>query len=202
MSAATYAAIVADVYSLTARPDLVAETAIAVRKATMKFHLAETFKNDISIAIVTLPVLSSNGDVSFRYTLDLTNTATYPFYRKVAYIKEYNAIPTGQEIQFKEKDITSLLDNYQLEDINYWTQQSMQVSLRCNKVLTQLAVGYYRYPDVTPITYTSWIADQYQDAITEEACAAVFKAIGKDSEYQRLAANFVDNLHLLQMTQI
>lgn len=202
MSQATYLAIVADIYSLTARPDLIAETALAVRKATMKAHSADFWKNDLTVAFVTMPVLSTNGDVSFRYSLDLTATATYPLYRKISHIKEYNIPLTGQEIQFKELDMDRLLDNYLLEDINYFSQAGMQVSLRCNKVLGQLAVGYWKYPDINQTTYTSWIADQYRDMIIEEACASIYKAIGKDNEYQRLAQNFAENLHMLQMTQL
>lgn len=202
MSQATYLAIVADVYSLTARPDLIAETALAVRKATMKAHSADLWKNDLAVVYPTMPVLSANGDVSFRYALDLTDTATYPLYRRVSYVKEYNVPLTGQEIQFKELDMDRLLDNYLLEGINYFSQAGMQVQLRCNKALGQVAVGYYKYPDINQATYTSWIADQYRDMIIEEATAAIYKAIGKDTEYQRLAQNFGENLHMLQMTQL
>lgn len=39
--------LVSDVYTLTNRPDLVAETALAVKKATLKMHHVDFFARDI-----------------------------------------------------------------------------------------------------------------------------------------------------------
>jgi hypothetical protein len=201
MSQAVYNAIVADIYALTGRPDLVTETAIAVRKATMKFHLAETWPADLAIITPTVPGVVGT-DTSVRYTLDLTDTATYPRFRKIAYIKEYNNPLTGSEIQFNPLDIDRVLDGYGLEEVNYYSQAGQSVSIRATKLMTQLTVGYYKYPDIIAATYTSWISDQFPDAIVEEAAAAVFKTIGKDSEYQRYSQAFNDNLHMLQIGQL
>lgn len=201
MTQATYNAILANVYSLTARPDLGAETALAIRKATMKAHLKDFWADDLTQTLVTLPVLSPVGDVSFRYTIDLTDIGLFPLLRKVAYVKEYNSPLTGQEIQFKQLDPDNLLDNYLLEEINYWTQISRQATLRCNKTLAQVAVGFYRYPNVDITVYDSWIAAQFPDIIVEEATAKVLATIGKDSEAARYANNFEDNIHAVTMAQ-
>ena len=48
---ATLAALLADVYSLTTRPDLVAESTVAVRKATLKAHLSDYFFRDLTTQI-------------------------------------------------------------------------------------------------------------------------------------------------------
>lgn len=202
MSNATYLAIIQDVYALTARPDLAAETALAIRKATMKSHMAETWKNDISNVIITLPVLDNTVEVSWRYSLDLTSSVNFPLYRKLSSIDEYNNPLTGYEIHFKELDNDRILDEYFLEDINYYYQAGQQVNLRANKWLVQLSVDYYKYPDITPATYTSWISDQFRDMIVCEAAASVFRTIGKDSEATSYGNMFAENLLMLQMSEI
>jgi len=201
MSQATYLALLDDMYALTGRPDLLAESALALRKATMKFHLADLWKNDITFALITVPVLDSSAE-SFRYTLDLTVSATYPLVRKVASISEYNVTPTGYELQFTELDQDRIMDSYAIEMVNYWYQAGRQVSLRANKLLTTLRVNYYRFPDVAPTVYDSWIAEQFKDNIVVEAAATVFATIGKDAEAARYAGMFQESLQLLRMSEI
>ena len=43
----TLAELIAEAYTLTARPDLVAETASAIRKATLKMHSVDYFYRDL-----------------------------------------------------------------------------------------------------------------------------------------------------------
>jgi hypothetical protein len=202
MSFASYTQLLADIYTLTARPDLAAETALAVRKATMKFHMADFWVNDLATVPVTLPVLPTDGSVSFRYTLDLTDAGTYPRLRKLAQIKEYNTVLTGQEIKFARKESDMIQDAYLLEDINYWAQTGRSVAIRSNKVLVQIAVDYYKYPNVVPANYDSWIADQFDMAVIEEAASNIFSIIGKDAEAKRLGDRFGENLHMITMAQV
>lgn len=200
-SVALYNSLVSDIYNLTQRPDLIQETATAIRKATMKCHLADFWKNDLVEISYTVPVLTVPA-VSYRYALDLTDVTIFPLYRKISHIKEYNNPLTGQEIQFKELDADRLLDNYKLEDINCYYQAGQQVQLRANKFLTTLNIGYYKYPNVVPATYNSWIAVQYPDAVIDEAVAQIYRIIGKDQEAARLSALFGENIHYLTMTQV
>lgn len=208
MSAATYNQLVQDVYTITARIDRAAETALAIRRATLKYHLADLWKNDIANAIVTLPVIPVGSDLSFRYTLDLTNTATYPLIRKVSNIVEYNAIRTGTEYKFDEYDNDNIMDDYRVERLNYWYQMARQATLRCDKILNQIQVQYWAFPNVTPAGYNSWIADQNPDFISCEAAAYVFAAVGKSDESARFAQMFLGpngndgNLSLLTISEI
>lgn len=202
MTQLTYDAIMQSVFDLTRRPDLVAETALAIRKATMKAHLRDFWKSDLTRAIITLPVVTPGGDTSYRYSLDLTDVGNYPFLRKVSYIKEHSTTLTGREIQLKQLDHDRLLDSYLVEDINYWAQMAKQVEIRCSKVLNQIAVGYYRYPDITATIYDSWIAAEFPDLIVEEAVAKIFATIGKDQEAARHASYFEENIHAITMAQI
>lgn len=199
-SAALYNSMIADIYSLTKRSDRVAETALALRKATMKFHQADLWKNDLRSASVDLPVLAVTDD--YRYTFDFSDPATYPLWRRTAMIKELNNPLSGVETNYKELDADRLLDSYRVEDIDYWYQAGQQGSLRSSKVLSAVEVTYYKYPNVTAAGYDSWIAQQFPDAIIEEAVSNVFRVIGKDAEARMLASNFADNLHFLTISQV
>jgi len=167
----------------------------------MKLHGADLWKSDLHSSIVTLTPLVA-GDVSYRYSLDLSDAATYPLLRRISAIKEYNTALTGQEITFKELDADRVLDSYAIEDVNYWYRAGSAVQLRCNKSLTQLDVLYYKYPDINATVWDSWIARDFPDAVVEEALAQIYKVIGKDSESSRLAACFEENLQILRITQI
>jgi hypothetical protein len=208
MSAGSYLQLLQDVYALTGRPDRVAETALAVRKATLKYHLSDLWKNDLTTSTVTLPVINSGTDLSFRYALDLTDSVAYPLVKRISSIKEYNAIPTGREIQFEEYDSDNILTDYRVERLNYWYQMGRQVTLRANKILVQLAIQYWTYPNVTTASYNSWIADQFPDFISCEAASSVFATIGKVDEAARYAQMFngpdgiSGNLGLLRISEI
>lgn len=202
MSAASYIQLQTDIYNLTKRPDMQAETAIAIRKATLKLHNADTWKNDLTNTIYALPANPSTDLVSFRYAIDMTQVAYFPYFRKIKSIYEYNNPLTGREQFYKELEVDRIQDDYLLEDINYWYQAGRQVNLRANKSLTNLNITYYRFPDVTAANYTSWIADQFPDMVIEEACAKLFKTIGKDTEAQAYSNMFEENLAMLRISEI
>ena len=182
-----------EVYNLTNRPDLVSQTLTAIRKATMKCHLADDFRQDLQIAIVTVPV-----QTDFHYLLDLTNTVTYPNMRRVSYIKEYNNPIVGNEIQFRKLHFSNLLDEYKLEKTNYWYQAGMAVTIGSFKQLTQVSVAYFTYPNTATATYSSWIADQFPDAIIQEAASTIFKTVGKSDEAKLYQQYFAENLQFIR----
>jgi len=196
-----YVSIRDGVYTISKRPDLVAETAVAIRKATMKLHMADLWKTDLVEVFYTIGS-NEGAQGSFRYTLDLTLSTKFKLYRRISSIRQYTANQTGYELQLKELDADRLLDDYNIEDINYWYQAGQQISIRADRSLTQLKIVYFKYPNILPAEYDSWIARQFPDAVIEEAAASVFKSIGKDSEAQRLAQAFNENLAMLRITQV
>lgn len=211
--AIVYDELLTGIYTLTARPDLVAETALAIRRATMRYHSADLWKNDISIVIPNLITISQDSNnifPSFRYQLDLTDAITYPLYRKVQFIRgiSFNVDPlTGmtisdQPIDYKELDADRILDDYKIESINYWYQAGQVVNLRCSGNIQNATMGYWQFPNIVPATYNSWIAQQFPDMIITEATAYIYRIIGKTAEAQVLAQEFPENLWMLQQTQI
>jgi len=199
--AALYADIRDTIYARSGRPDLIADTAAAIRKATMKLHMADLWKNDLVEVIYQVGTVDS-ANSSYRFSIDLTDPLKFARYRRISHIKEYNSPLTGRELNFNELDADRLFDGYGAECIDYWYQAGQQVNVRSSISISNLRIGYFSYPDVVPATYSSWIARQFPDAIIEEALSTIFKSIGKDTEYQRLAQAFNDNLAMLRTTQI
>lgn len=192
----TFAQLQTDVYSITGRPDRVSETQIGIRRATLKFHMADFWLQDLvkDAVVPVTPLFVSD----FRYQIDTTQSPFLRF-RRAQQVRQYLNPPTGTELYFDRVEANDLIDDYAIEKWNYWYQAGTSIQVRSDTGMTNIAVNYYRYPVVTAdLNYSSWIADIFSDAITMEAAAEVFKAIGKDDEFQRMRAEYLDNLSLLR----
>lgn len=218
-----YAQMLADIYTITNRPDLIAETQLALRKATVKAHSADFWKGDIAIVpkyILPTPIVDVTQPSS-RFSINLADPANFPNLRKVAYIKEY-INPAGQvssavsgwdtlianygtsprQRNYDECSPEAVIDDYGTERTNYWYQAGKQVSLRVYSPILYATFGYYAYPNATPTGYNSWIANEFPDLIVEEAASTVFRMIGKADESAAYASNWATNLHQLTMSQV
>lgn len=189
--------MVANVYVLTNRPDLVAETKSQIKKAAIKLHGKDFFNPDLKEVILTLTPNSN-----MRYTIDLTDSVNIPRFRKGHYLREYVNPPTGQEVQYKKYDAADIMDDYNVERTNYFYQAGIVLQLYATKVLTQVKFGYYQFPDTSETTFSSWIANLSTAYIEEEAAMNLFKIIGKDEEYQKFQALTADNLQAIIMAGI
>jgi len=63
---ATFAELLADVYTLTNRPDLVAETKLAVKMATLKMHQSDYYYKDISETGITFLAADTIQQLDYR----------------------------------------------------------------------------------------------------------------------------------------
>ena len=80
---------------------------------------------------------------------------------------------------------------------------SMQVKL--SWAMDYLDVWYYMWPQIPSDpedTIQSWICDQFPDAVVDEACADVFKMIGKDDESALYRQLFNENLAMLKTSAV
>jgi len=186
-----------NVYVLTNRPDLVAETKSQIKKAAIKLHGADFFKADLKEVVV--PVTAA---VDFRYTLDLTDTAHFTRRRKVHYVRQYETPPTGRERDYKMYDAADILDDYSLEGTNYSYQAGLVVNVISFAALTNVRVGYFQFPDTSETTFSSWIASLSTSYLEEEAAKNIFKIIGKDEEFQKYETICADNLAAIKMAGI
>jgi len=214
---ATLNDLAADVYTITNRPDLVQETKVAIRKAIRKFHGADTFKRDLVQSRLTMSTYTPTAEGQYRWAIPLD---TFTRFRRVADLRyppelmppeNSNVLVTnwaqGYSVgrQFTEVAPNNIFDTYRAEKQNYYFVAGTTLTIKSGWYIDYLDLLYYQWPEVplaatTP--FATWIVDQYPDAIQEEACAMVFKMIGKDDEFQRFNALFAENLQIIRGTDI
>jgi hypothetical protein len=166
----------AEVYTLTNRPDRVAETLSAVRAATLKAHNSDYYYRDL---YETAVVFSSS---EFFQQVDYQSLV--PRWRAFKYLRKLDTTVTPN-VPGKFFDLVvpeNVLDDYAVhrEDICYVAGQNLQV--RSSTAFQYALMGCYIHPDITVATYSSWIAVDNPWAIIYEAASAVFKMIGKSEE--------------------
>jgi len=179
----TFAELVTNVYALTNRPDLVSETELAVRNATLKMHKTDFYFKDI----FETGIQFTEAD----YLQSLDYKALIPTWRSLKYIRKYD--PVGLTAgKFMEVITTEqVLDSYfqTKPDVVYGAGQVLQ--LRSSTKEAYYLLGCYRFPILTALNFSSWIADEQPSAIEREAARVIFKTIGYDEQasvYEKLIA--------------
>lgn len=181
MPNAAFTSLVNDVYTITGRADLVAETSLAVRAATLKLHQSDFYPRDL----VESQVQFTLSD----YYQSLAYKSVFPQFRALSYIRKYeNAAPTDF---LKVITPAESLDSYSIakEDVCYLAGSLIQI--RSLTSIAYVLIGFYQNPVTDPDSYASWIADLYPFAVITEAASTVFKMIGFDEQagtYKQLAS--------------
>lgn len=179
-----------EVYTLTNRPDLIAQTLTAIRSATLKLHQLDYFYKDLFETGIQFS--SAEFIQSFEYRV------LVPRWRALKYIRKFDLLPApGLPATFFEILVPeNVLDDYSQhkEDICYVAGSVLQ--LRSSTEFTNALLGCYLNPVITEAGYdagNSFIATEHPYAIIYDAAATVFKMIGKDSEsaaYRQLSGQF------------
>lgn len=191
--------LVNDVYLLTNRPDLVGETLLAVKTATLKAHQLDYFYKDIYETGIQFDDSLAQQSLDYKTII--------PRWRALKYVREYDYTSApGYPGNFLEI-ITpeSVLDSYSInkENVGYIAGQTLQIRTRAAG--QYFLVGCYLYPDIGTETYDSWIAQEQPAAIIYEAAATVFKTIGYDeqfSAYQGMVATQYAELKITNITAV
>lgn len=172
MPTALFTSLVNDVYEITKRPDLVTETNLAVRQATLKLHQRDFYAKDLIESRIQFTVSS--------YYQSLAYASLFPYFRKLSYLRKYES---GAATTFL-KIITpsNTLDSYGIskEDICYLAGSIIQI--RSSTSVTELLLGFFQNPTTDPNLYDSWVGALYSNAVVTEAAATIFKMIGFDEQ--------------------
>jgi hypothetical protein len=167
-------ALAADVFTITNRPDLTAETYLALRAATLKAHQSDFFPKDLLETALMFDTSSYQQSLQYKQI--------FPRWRALKYVRKYDNVnlTPGKFIEIASVDST--LDSYAInrEDICYIAGSNLQI--RSIDQQQYYLIGIYQHPDVTTTGYDSWIADEHPFAIIYEAARAVFKMIGFDEQ--------------------
>lgn len=186
--------LIAEVYTITGRPDLVAETASAIRKATLKMHSLDFFYRDLQETVVGF------STAAYKQQYDLG--VNLPDYRAIKYIRQWNATHVGSERFLERVEPDVLLDSYGAEGKDIWYVAGTMLNMKCYALLTNVVIGYYRHPNITTNLFSSWIAIEQPFAIIEEAAVNIFQMIGHSemkATYERMSAG---NMQLLRQNYL
>lgn len=166
--------LVADVYTLTNRPELVDMTKLAVRSATLKAHQTDFYPKDLyETGIEWNPV---------AYIQSLEYRLVVPRWRAFKYLRKYdNTTSPGTPGKFFEfLSAESILDDYGVHEENVCYLAGEVLQIRSDTQDRNMLLGCYRHPDVNEATYSSWIALDHRMAIVYGAAGIVAKATGYD----------------------
>lgn len=185
---ATFTELLADVYTLTNRPDLVAETTLAVKAATLKMHQRDFFPKDLFETGISFSTSEYQQQLDYRSIL--------PRYRALKYIRktDVTAVP-GDFLSVILPEQT--LDSYKVTKDNVVYLAGAVLQIRSSTLLQYIILGCYNNPSVDPTAYSSWIALDHPYAIVFEAARVVFKSIGfmeESSQMDRLVQEQVQEL--------
>lgn len=168
------------VYTVTNRPDLVVETKLAIRQATLAAHRCEKWKKDMDE--IFLPLTSASS-----FQLD---TSVYlPSFKQIAYIRPYDSVSQSPAnfILAGENEVApdAIFDEYGAEKVNTWYIAGTSLNIRLQAAYNSFLIGYYKNPVLLPEgAYESWIAREQPAVIVIDAARRVLEMIG----YQEAAA--------------
>lgn len=189
----TFDELVAEVVSITKRPDLIERIKSNVKAATLKAHHSDFYYKDlfeIAVQFTDLFVLQSFIPMEVA-----------PNFRKSKYIRLWQGGITGNFGKFLTPiQIENSVDGYGYpkSDVYYMAGQALQI--RGAQQLDKVLFGCYLHPVITPATaYKSWIAEEMPYVIIYEAARVTFKSFSfteAANEYSQLVAEQFSELKL------
>lgn len=191
----SFASLVTDVYSLTNRPDLVNETALAVKAATLKAHQSDYYYKDLFESGIIFAV--ADYQQTFEYKTLVPQWRSAKYMRKCS--NDTPPVP-GDFLKLLAPD--DVLDNYKInrEDVYYMSGVEMQI--RSSTQQATYLLGCYVHPVVILASYNSWIADEHPFVIIYEAARIIYKTIGFDEQEAAYKKMVDEQIMALKMSQI
>jgi len=169
---ATFAELLADTYIITNRPDLVNETKLAVKAATLKAHQSDFYPKDLYEVGITWPTPDYIQSIEYRTLI--------PRWRAFKYLRKYADSLPGAFIKLLTPEMT--LDRYSInkEDICYLAGEMLEI--RSSTQDDYMILSCYINPILDENNFSSWIALDHPYAIVYEAARSIFKQIGWDEQ--------------------
>lgn len=164
---------VAEVISITGRPDKAADIASQLNRAISFFCLKAEFSRDL---------LETSLAIDPTLFADTISIASLVRFRKFKYLR-----PLAQRYYLRSIDPTQIFTpegNYQP---NRYYVAGNTLSYTLSQLDTSLEIGYYQYPPVlssTPGSDSHWLLDLIPYAAVEKAAAKIFQLVGDDSSYK------------------
>lgn len=185
---ATFSELVSDVYTLTNRPDLVNETKLAVKSATLKAHHSDFYPKDLYETGITWPTPDYIQSIEYRTLI--------PRWRAFKYLRKYADSLPSDFIKLLTPEQT--LDRYSInkEDICYLAGEMLEI--RSSTQDTYMILACYIHPITDENSYSSWIALDHPYAIVYEAARSIFKQIGWDEQAASIKQEVAEQFQILK----
>jgi hypothetical protein len=185
---ATFAELVSDVYTLTNRPDLVAETKLAVKAATLKAHQSDFYPKDLFETGITWSEPAYIQSIDYR--------ALVPRWRAFKYLRKYSNGMPGDFIKMLTPE--QVLDSYgyQKADICYIAGEMLEI--RSSTEDAYMIIACYVNPNTDENNFSSWIALDHPYAISYEAARSIFKQIGFDEQASSIRQEVMEQYQILK----
>lgn len=191
----TLAELVDAVYTITGRPDRVAETSLAIKSATLKAHQSDYYYKDLCEQLLTF--------ASSDYVQQLEYRVTIPNFRAIKYLRYFDnvSLTAGKFLTLVTPE--QVLDaTYSIERSDIYYASGAIINIKLSTQQQYLLSGFYEYPNITDVGYSSWVALDHPFVIIYDAAATVFKAIGKDEEAAAFRTLVTEQLTLLRNSNI
>jgi hypothetical protein len=139
--------------------------------------------------------------VAYQQALDYRTLI--PRWRAFKYLRKYDPTSTDTDGDFFNI-ITpeQVLDGYGINRDNVCYVAGEQLEIRSSTQDDYMLLGCYRHPDITELTYSSWVALDHPYAIEYEAASKVFKMIGFDEQATMMQREVVEQFTLLRNSNI
>lgn len=189
---ATFLELLADTYTITKRPNLVEETKLAIKVATLKAHQKDFFPKDLYETGVSF--------LTSSYTQQLDYKTILPRWRAIKYLRKYNAlgVPPIAGAFLKLKLPEQVLDSYGVSEENIFYLAGSSFQIRSSTKEKYYLLGCYLNPDITEATFSSWIALDHPYLIVFEAARVLFKSIGFDEQSVEMTRLVAEQYAILQ----
>lgn len=190
----TLAELITEVYSLTGRPDRIAETLSAIKSATLKAHQSDYYYKDIFESGIAFTSAAFSQSLDYRLLI--------PRWRALKYLRKYAIASNtpGKELDIILPD--NVLDSYKVTKTDICYVAGAYVQTNSSTQDQYYLLGCYLNPNITEAGYSSWVALDHPYAIIFDAAATVFKAIGKDEEAAAYRGLVIEQIAMLKMSNI
>ena len=188
---ATLSELIADTYVVTNRPDLVADTLLAVKKATLKAHHSDFYAKDVFETGIQWATPGYFQSLEYRTLV--------PRWRQMKFLRKYDATGETPGDFFTILTPDQSLDSYGIAKENICYLAGEMIEIRSDTEDEYMLLGCYRHPDITEANFSSWIALDHPYLIVYEAAATILKAIGKAEDATALRQEVAEQASALKM---
>lgn len=188
----TLTELINEVYVVTNRPDLVAETKLAVKKSTLKMHQLDYFPKDLFETGISWDPVNLIQSLDYRTLV--------PRWRSLKYLRKYS--DGSPSTFFTLLTPEESLDRYAINRENICYVAGEHLEIRSSTADSYMLLGCYVHPDITDTSFSSWIATEHPYAIILDAAASLFKMIGFDEQAAYMKQDVTEQIQILRQNQI